>query len=239
MWYFPALTQYKNRALCMRILMVEDEPEMASLIRQALEAQGMVVDGAVSILQARAALQQPLHDLVLLDRQLPDGDGASLIVEARSSRPHLPIILLTGKRDVAERVHGLDLGADDYLSKPFAVEELMARIRAIGRRPAQVSIPTVNVGRLTFNFSTREALVDNLPVPLPRRQLLVLEALCLRAERTVLCEWLIERVYGFEDEIQSNALDAHISKLRRQLEAVEAGVTIHVIRGIGYLLKAN
>lgn len=223
----------------MRILMVEDEPQMASVIRQALEAQGMVVDGAVSIAQAQAALRQGVHDLMLLDRQLPDGDGASLIQGARSSHPDLPIILLTGKGGVADRVQGLDLGADDYLSKPFAVEELLARIRAIGRRPAQLSIPTVSVGRLTFDFSAREARVDDLPVPLPRRQLLVLEALCLRAERTVVREWLVERVYGFDDEIQSNALDAHISKLRRQLEAVEADVTIHVIRGVGYLLKAT
>ncbi|RIX83182.1 response regulator transcription factor [Acidovorax cavernicola] len=222
----------------MRILIVEDEPEMASVIKQALEAEGMVVDGAVSIAQAHAALRQGVHDLLLLDRQLPDGDGASLIAAARSSHPDLPIILLTGKSGVADKVQGLDLGADDYLSKPFAIEELMARLRAIGRRPAQVSIPTVSVGRLTFDFSAREARVDGLPVPLPRRQLLVLEALCLRAERTVVREWLIERVYGFDDDIQSNALDAHVSKLRRQLESVDAKVTIHVIRGVGYLLRA-
>jgi len=221
----------------MRILIVEDEPEMASVIRQALEAQGMVVDAVASIAHAKAALQQGVHDLVLLDRQLPDGDGAALIAVTRSTQSDLPIILLTGKGGIADKVQGLDLGADDYLSKPFAVEELLARIRAVGRRPAQVGIPTVSVGRLTFDFSAREARVDGLPVPLPRRQLLVLEALCLRAERTVMREWLVERVYGFEDDIQSNALDAHISKLRRQLESVDADVAIHVIRGVGYLLR--
>ncbi|MRW93254.1 response regulator [Duganella sp. FT80W] len=223
----------------MRILVVEDEPEMASVIRQALEAQGMLADCVGSIAGAETALQQRVHDLLLLDRQLPDGDGIRLIPTARSILPDVPVILLTGMGGVAQRVQGLDLGADDYLAKPFAVEELIARIRAIGRRPALASIPTVVVGRMTFDFSAREARVDNEPVALPRRQLLVLEALCLRAGRTVVREWLSERVYGFEDNIQSNALDAHISKLRRQLEAVNAGVSIHVIRGVGYLMRAN
>lgn len=223
----------------MRILVVEDEPEMASVIRQALEAQGLLADCVASMAEAETALRQRVHDLMLLDRQLPDGDGINLIPLARSILPDLPVILLTGMGGVAERVQGLDLGADDYLAKPFAVEELSARIRAIGRRPALAPLPTVSIGRLTFDFGVREARVDDQPVPLPRRQLLVLEALCLRAGRTVVREWLVERVYGFEDQIQSNALDAHISKLRRQLEAVNAGVVIHVIRGVGYLMRAQ
>lgn len=222
----------------MRILVVEDEPEMASVIRQALEVQGMLADCVATMAEAEAALAQRVHDLLLLDRQLPDGDGIRLIPLARAMLPDVPVILLTGMDGVAARVQGLDFGADDYLAKPFAVEELSARIRAIGRRPPMAVIPTVTVGRMTFDFGVREARVDGQPVALPRRQLLVLEALCLRAGRTVVREWLVERVYGFEDQIQSNALDAHISKLRRQLETVNAGVTIHVIRGVGYLIKA-
>ncbi|MEL0580159.1 response regulator transcription factor [Pectobacterium punjabense] len=223
----------------MRVLIVEDEPEMISALTKAFEKEGMIADGVSSLAMARAVLQDDLHSLILLDRQLPDGDGASLVPFIRKINADLPIIFLTGKSAISDRIEGLDLGADDYLNKPFAFEELMARIRAIGRRPAKISIPKITIANLTFDFSSRDVQVDGLPLALPRRQQLVLEALCMRARRTVLREWLIERVYGFDEEIQSNSLDSHISRLRRSLEMSEARVTIHVIRGVGYLLKES
>lgn len=221
----------------MRILLVEDEPEMAQALRAALQRHGMLTDVAPNLMQANEALRQNVHDLLLLDRQLPDGDGASLIRAARKHHADLPVIMLTARGSLADRVGGLDLGADDYLVKPFAVEELLARIRAISRRPSQMSLPTAIVGNLTFDFATHEAFVDDVPLQLPRRQLLVLEALFLRHGRTVRREVLQESVYDFNDEIQSNALDAHVSKLRRALDEAGARADIHVIRGIGYLLK--
>jgi two-component system, OmpR family, response regulator len=221
----------------MRILLVEDEPEMAVALRAALQRHGMLTDIAASLVQASEALRQNVHDLLLLDRQLPDGDGVTLIQLARKCRADLPVIMLTARGALADRVAGLDLGADDYLVKPFAVEELLARIRAISRRPSQLALPTAMVGNLKFDFSTHEAFVDDVLLPLPRRQLLVLEALFLRHGRTVRREMLQESVYDFNDEIQSNALDAHVSKLRRALAEAGARADIHVIRGIGYLLK--
>ena len=223
----------------MRVLIVEDEPEMISALTKAFEKEGMIADSVSSLAMAKTVLQDDLHSLILLDRQLPDGDGASLVPFIRKINADLPIIFLTGKSSIPDRIEGLDLGADDYLNKPFAFEELMARIRAIGRRPAKVSIPKITIANLTFDFSNRDVQVDNIPLTLPRRQLLVLEALCTRARRTVLREWLIERVYGFDEDVQSNSLDSHISRLRRSLEMSEAKVTIHVIRGVGYLLKEN
>jgi two-component system, OmpR family, response regulator len=220
-----------------RILLVEDEPEMAQALRAALQRHGMLADIAQNLLQAGEALRQNVHDLVLLDRQLPDGDGANLIPLARKQCADLPVIMLTARGSLADRVGGLDLGADDYLVKPFAIEELLARIRAISRRPSQRTLPTAAVGNLKFDFTSREAFVDDVLLPLPRRQLLVLEALFLRHGRTVRREVLQESVYDFNDEIQSNALDAHISKLRRALCEAGAQADIHVIRGIGYLLK--
>ncbi|MBT2118093.1 response regulator transcription factor [Dyella sp. LX-66] len=221
----------------MRILLVEDEPEMAQAVRAALRRHGMLTDIAPSIALAAEALRQQVHDLLLLDRQLPDGDGATLIALARQCCADLPVIMLTARGSLADRVGGLDLGADDYLVKPFAVEELLARIRAISRRPSQLALPTARLGNLSFDFSAHEAFVDELRLPLPRRQLLVLEALFLRLGRTVRREVLQESVYDFQDEIQSNALDAHISKLRRALADAGAQADIHVIRGVGYLLK--
>jgi two-component system OmpR family response regulator len=221
----------------MRILLVEDEPEMAQALRTALQRHGILADISPNLLEAGEALRQNVHDLLLLDRQLPDGDGATLIQLARRWQPDLPIIMLTGQGSLEDRIDGLDLGADDYLVKPFAVEELLARIRAISRRPSQLALPTATVGNLLFNFSTHEAFVDGALLPLPRRQLLALEALFLRHGRTVRREVLQESVYDFNDEIQSNALDAHVSKLRRALNDAGARADIHVIRGIGYLLK--
>ncbi len=221
----------------MRILLVEDEPEMAQALRTSLQRHGILADISPNLLEAGEALRQNVHDLLLLDRQLPDGDGAILIQLARRWQPDLPIIMLTGQGSLEDRIDGLDLGADDYLVKPFAVEELLARIRAISRRPSQLALPTATVGNLLFNFSTHEAFVDGALLPLPRRQLLALEALFLRHGRTVRREVLQESVYDFNDEIQSNALDAHVSKLRRALNDAGARADIHVIRGIGYLLK--
>ena len=210
---------------------------MADAMRAALCQHGMVVDIAPTIAQASAALVARVHDVLLLDRSLPDGDGIAFVPRARLMSPGLPVIMLTARGELGDRVTGLDVGADDYLVKPVAVEELLARIRAISRRPAHIALPLATVGRLTFDFASREASLDGIAVRLPRRQLLILEALAYRLGRTVRREVLQEAVYGFDDAIQSNALDAHISKLRRALADVGAGVDIHVIRGVGYLLR--
>jgi DNA-binding response OmpR family regulator len=174
---------------------------------------------------------------VLLDRQLPDGDGLALIPKLRARADGVPIIVLTARGELADRVAGLDSGADDYLAKPFAVEELLARLRAVLRRPAGLQPDVIRAGRLAFDFGHREASVDGAPLELPRRELLVLEALVRRMGRTVLRSALEEAVYSFDDEIQSNALDTHVSRLRRKLAEADAHVEIHGIRGVGYLLK--
>lgn len=221
----------------MRILLVEDDLDMAQALRLALQRHGMLVDAVGTLAQATAALRQDVHDLVLLDRQLPDGDGVRLIATARGIRADMPVLLLTARGAVADRVKGLDLGADDYLVKPFAIEELLARLRAISRRPSKLPLPAAIVGNVTFDFASREASVDGIVMPLPRRQLLLLEALFLRHGRTVRREVIQEAIYDFNDEIQSNALDAHVSKLRRALTEAGGLVDIHAVRGIGYILK--
>ncbi|MEP9379216.1 response regulator transcription factor [Aquabacter sp. CN5-332] len=226
----------------MRVLLVEDEPEMAEALHAALHSHDIVLDHVATLAEAEEALADPLHDVVLLDRQLPDGDGLSLLAKlrgtARTGAGNVPVIMLTARGDMADRVAGLDAGADDYIAKPFAVEELLARLRAVLRRPSTLAPQMVQAGRLSFDQVHREASIDGRRLDLPRRELLVLETLLRRLGRTVMRAALEEAVYGFADEVQSNALDAHISRLRRKLSEVGAGVEIHGIRGVGYLLRA-
>ncbi|MEP9366299.1 response regulator transcription factor [Xanthobacter sp. VNH20] len=226
----------------MRLLLIEDEPEMASALAANFGRHGILLDHVANLADAEAALADHCHDALLLDRRLPDGDGLTLLARLRGGlqgEGHIPVIVLTAQGDLSDRVAGLDAGADDYLAKPFAMEELLARLRAVLRRPSGLAARLTQAGRLAFDPEHREASVAGEVLDLPRRELLVLEALMRRPGRTVMREALVEAIYGFEDEVQSNALDAHISRLRRKLEAAGAGVEIHGIRGVGYLLRAT
>ena len=210
---------------------------MAEALRTALKRYDIVTDHVRTLADAVEAVAVDVHGAVLLDRQLPDGDGLSLIPRLRAKGLGVPVIVLTARGDLADRVTGLNTGADDYLAKPFAIEELMARLRAILRRPADVAADIMQAGRLSFDFDNRVASVAGEALNLPRRELLVLETLLRRMGRTVQRASLEQAVYSFDDEIQSNALDTHVSRLRRKLTDAEAGLEIHAIRGIGYLLK--
>lgn len=220
----------------MRILLVEDEMDMAGALTAALSRHDIVVDHAATLEIAEEACRARVHDAVLLDRKLPDGEGLSLIPKLRRDRPGLPVIVLSALASTDHRVAGLDTGADDYLPKPFSTDELLARLRAVMRRPAQIGENVVQVGNLRFDLAQRCAEVSGEPVDLTRRELLALEILARRSGRTVSREALEEAVYGYDDDIASNSLDAHISRLRRKLGG--AGVEIHGIRGLGYLMRA-
>jgi DNA-binding response OmpR family regulator len=219
----------------MRILLVEDEAELAAALASALARHDVVVDHVPSVAAAASAVGGRVHDAILLDRRLPDGDGLSLLPVLRAHDIDIPVIVLTARAGLEDRVLGLDHGADDYLAKPFAVEEVMARLRAVLRRPGKVVTELVQIGRLVFHPQHREATIDGTPLLLPRRELLVLEALLQRKGRTVLRSVLEEAVYGFDEAVQPNALDTHVSRLRGKLAA--AAVEIHSIRGVGYLLR--
>jgi DNA-binding response OmpR family regulator len=221
----------------MRILLVEDEPDLAETLRSTLERERFVVDHVEQLATAREAVAMALFDLALLDRTLPDGEGLSLVPELRARNPGLPIIVLSARGQVSDRVSGLDEGADDYLAKPFSLDEMLARIRAVRRRPAYLAAQEIRAGALVFDVSNEDAAVAGVRLDLPRRELRVLAALMKRRGRTVLRESLEQAVFGFDDEIQSNTLDSHVSRLRRKLGDAGAGVEIHAIRGVGYLLR--
>lgn len=221
----------------MKILLVEDEAEFAATVRGALERERFVVDHADRLAVAREAVLSGSYDLILLDRTLPDGDGLSLVAEVRTRTPGIPIIVLSARGEVLDRVAGLDEGADDYLIKPFALDEMFARIRAVRRRPADLGAEEIRVGALVFDLANDDATVAGERLVLARRELRVLATLVKRRGRTVLRETLEQAVYGFDDDVQSNTLDSHISRLRRKLAEAGAGVEVHAIRGVGYLLR--
>ncbi|WP_028055174.1 response regulator [Sinorhizobium medicae] len=223
----------------MRILLVEDEAEFAKAMRGALERDRFVVDWVTSISLASEASRSHVHELVLLDRTLPDGDGLSLIPQLRADNPGVPIIVLSARGELTERVAGLDDGADDYLVKPFDLAEMLARIRAVQRRPNELAPDEIVVGDLLFDMAFGEARVHGTQLVLQRREVAVLTALIRRRGRVVLRETIEEAVYGFDDAIQSNTLDSHISRLRRKFSEAGAGVEIHTVRGVGYLLRAQ
>lgn len=222
----------------MRILLVEDEVAFADTLGSALRREGFVVDHVDQLALAHEAAGLWPYDLVLLDRTLPDGEGLSLVPVFRCEHPGLPIIVLSARGDVRDRVAGLDQGADDYLIKPFALEEMFARIRAVRRRPLDLRPEEIRVGTLVYDVANDEATVDGRRLTLARRELRVLAALMKRRGRTVLRESLEQAVYGFDDEVRSNTLDSHISRLRRKLTEAGSNVEIHAIRGVGYLLQA-
>jgi DNA-binding response OmpR family regulator len=223
----------------MRLLLVEDEVEMARALSTVLVQHAHVVDHMTLLEHAREALLSKVHDAVILDRQLPDGDGLLLLREMRHAGNKTPVIVLTAHNEADDRVGGLDDGADDYLGKPFLADELMARLRAVVRRSESYTSQIFVEGNVEIDLEHQELKVDGGTITLTRREMLVLQILVRRAGKTVLRETLEEAVYGYDDEIQSNALDSHVSRLRRKLADAGALVTIHTIRGIGYLLKGE
>jgi DNA-binding response OmpR family regulator len=223
----------------MRLLLVEDETELSSLVSGNLSRAGFAVDSAASLDEARAAVKTMRYDAILLDRRLPDGDGLELLRALRSRADATPVIMLTARDAVADRVVGLNGGADDYLVKPFAIEELVARINAVLRRPTESLNLRLRVGNLEFDTAHRETMVDGHLIPLPRREVGLLELLLRRAGRVVTRDALQDALYGAGDEIESNAVDANLSRLRKRLSESGAGVSIRAVRGVGYLIQES
>ena len=222
----------------MRILLVEDDPALAREIMRALEREHWPLDHVASLADAFEAVIRFPYRVVLLDRTLPDGDGIALIPAAQS-RPFRPsIIFLTARDEITDRIEGLDAGADDYLVKPFALEELLARIRAACRRPLAGGPPEpIEVGRLSFDPATREVRIGERPLALPRRELALLELLVRRSGRVVQRTHLDSELYGFDADVSANALETLVSRLRRRLEEAGGGLQLRTIRGVGYMLQ--
>lgn len=223
----------------MRILLLEDEPEMARALLEALRRHEVLVDHVSTIADADALARDGNYDVLVFDRRLPDGEGLSLVAALRKRKLSVPILVLTALGSVDHRVDGLDAGADDYLAKPFAIEELLARLRALRRRGTSLSDKFMSFGNLIIDPRTNQVTVLDAVIDFPRREYLALEALMRRPNRIVTRSNLVEAVYTLDDEIESNALDAHISRIRKKLAQAEASVEIRAVRNIGYLIRAK
>jgi DNA-binding response OmpR family regulator len=221
----------------MRLLIVEDEARIAELVRDGLARSGFTVDVAATAADAKAALEIGSYDAAILDLGLPDGDGIEVLTSVRRSGVAIPFLLLTARDTVDDRVLGLNAGADDYLVKPFAMNELVARTKALLRRPGLALGVMLEVGNIQFDTVGREVRVAGQPLALPRRELDVLEHLLRRAGRVVPKSVLEDKLYGADDELESNAIPVHVSHLRKKLMSADATPEIHTIRGVGYLLE--
>jgi DNA-binding response OmpR family regulator len=220
----------------MRLLLVEDEWRLAEAVSEGLERASFVVDALDTLQAAEHALQAIHFDALILDLGLPDGDGLSLLCGLRRRNSELPVLILTARDAIEARVAGLDGGADDYLVKPFAMAELIARIKALLRRPGAALGTVLTAGNLSFDSVGREATVGRRRLDLSRQELALLEQLMRRLGRVVPRAVLEEKLYGFDTEPGSNPVPVHVHHLRRRLEEMEASVRIHTVRGIGYLL---
>jgi DNA-binding response OmpR family regulator len=223
----------------MRVLLVEDQAELAGLVATNLRRSGFAVDHVRLLEEACAALELTSYEIVLLDLRLPDGDGLDLIRWLRRRKDSMPIIVLTARDRLGERVEGLNLGADDYLVKPFAHEELLARIQAVLRRPRMAREAELALANLKLVIETGEVSVDGSRFDVPRRELTVLRMLMRRAGRVVNREALENGLYDDSQEIESNALEVAISRLRKRLTCAGAAVEIQGLRGSGYRLQAK
>jgi DNA-binding response OmpR family regulator len=220
----------------MRLLVIEDEMELGGLLHAALQRGGFAVDLARTLDAADGFLDIIAYDVAILDLGLPDGDGLTLLRRIRKGGSALSVLILTARDAPEDRVLGLDAGADDYLIKPFHMPELIARVRALLRRPNAALGVTLTIGNLLLDTTSRQVRVAGAEVGLSLRETSMLEVLMRQQGTVVTREIMEQRLYSFEAQLGSNALEVLVHRLRRRLTEVGAAVTIHTVRGVGYLM---
>jgi heavy metal response regulator len=224
----------------MRILVVEDERKVVSFIRQGLEEEGHAVEVAED---GEAALELILddrpYDLIVLDVMLPRRDGFKVLKASREQRIQSPVLLLTARDTVRDKVTGLDLGADDYLTKPFAFEEFLARVRALLRRGSAAPAPVLRLADLTLDPATREVVRGGRRITLTAREYALLEYFLRNVGRVLTRPMIAEHVWGLDFDTETNIIDVYVGYLRRKLDTEGEPPLVHTVRGAGYVLKAE
>jgi DNA-binding response OmpR family regulator len=220
----------------MRLLVIEDNEQLAALLAKGLHTAGYDIDIFGTVAEARNALLMVAYAAMILDLGLPDGDGLAVLRELRHRKDPIPVLLLTARGGLDDRVNGLRSGADDYLVKPFAFEELLARLEAQLRRPGQILGNSLRVANLEFDVRSRQATVNDEPQVLSARETAVLELLMHSKGRVVSKKQVEDHIFGLSGDVASNAVEVYVHRLRKQLSEKGARVQIHTIRGVGYLI---
>jgi DNA-binding response OmpR family regulator len=220
----------------MRLLLIEDNERLSGLIRESLRKAGFSTDVLGTAGEADAAIKAVSYSAAILDLGLPDEDGLSLLRRLRRSGSSLPILILTARGGIEDKVYGLDAGADDYLTKPFAQEELIARLRAMLRRPNSLLENAIELGTLRLDTTSRQVAVAGKPQCFSPREVAVLEILLRRAGRVIPKKILEDHLFGMGD-VQSNAVEVYVHRLRKQLADAGSNTEIHTVRGVGYLIS--
>ncbi len=220
----------------MRVLILEDNANLMRDLSEQMSRSGFLCDCAASLREAEEIAGDHEYDLALIDRRLPDGDGISFVRDLRGNQLDVCILILTALDDAREIVISLDAGADDYLTKPFEPDELMARVRALLRRATRSSLPSMTLGKLSFDPRSRDFGVREKPIVLQRREALLLEALVRRAGRVVMREALTEEIWSEKEDLTTHNLNALVSQLRVRLKEMDAKVEIHAARGLGFFI---
>lgn len=219
-----------------RLLIIEDNERMGLISAKGLEAFGYCVDIALNLNSASELLAAASYDLLILDLGLPDGDGSIWLNDQRAAGLVTPIIILTARSALGDRVKGLDAGADDYVIKPFALEELAARARALLRRPGALLQAVIQVGPISFDTARRSGTCNDIPLHLSQREAALMELLLIRAGTVVTRDQIEASLYSFNDPVTPNAIEVLISRLRRKLGNAGGHDLLVTLRGVGYLL---
>ena len=222
----------------MKILIIEDEQRLARLLKQGLEEQGFVVDLAYDGSDGQFQAEQYPYDAILLDLMLPEVDGLAILKGLREKGNDVPVLIITARGDVEDRIKGLNFGADDYLAKPFNLDELIARLRALIRRSRGQSSPLITVGDLVIDSNARTVARAGTEILLSAREYDLLLYLALSAGKVVSRTELIEHIFTSDYEWDSNVIEVHISHLRTKIDKGYSSALIHTVRGAGYILKA-
>jgi DNA-binding response OmpR family regulator len=220
----------------MRLLVVEDNEQLAGLLTEGLQAAGYETDVLSSLEEASTVLRTTFYAALILDLGLPDGDGLALLRDLRHRNNPIPVLVLTARGGLQDRVQGLRSGADDYLVKPFALEELIARLEAQLRRPGNLLGSSLRIANLEFDTRNRQASIDDQPQVLSARETEVLELLMRSKGRVVSKKQVEDHIFGHSGEVASNAIEVYVHRLRKQLSERGAKVQVHTIRGVGYLI---
>ncbi len=223
----------------MEILVVEDEAGIADFLARGLEAEGYGVAVAADGISGERLALAPETDLVVLDRMLPGRDGFEVLAAIRRAKPNLPVIMLTAKADVSDRVEGLDAGATDYVTKPFAFDELLARVRARLREAGERSETSLEAGGISLDLLSREARRGDLRVRLPEREADLLAYLMRHANRVCTREEILAAVWDFDHDPGTNVVQVYVGYLRRKLGLPDSPVPIETVRSVGYRLSGS